>query len=287
MWPAGTAWSPIRGVVGLRARMSPGYQAGHPSVGAVAPVGLARAPNARETPAGRESGGDADAAAHRHHPRRPGLLPVLGPGGPRPLRGEGQVAAPPAPQLLGRPGGSRPPDRPDDGPGRPRGVGHGRHRGRRAHPRALPHPDPPAAVQRAAEGRQELSLAGGHGERRVAAPGRVPRQEAQGGPLLRPLRPRRRPARDHRPPAAQFPGADLLGRQVRAAPSARSPLPPLRHRALLGPMRRRGGRRALRPPGGRADALPLGRDRAGRGPALSRDAGGGRGARVRAGGPPA
>ena len=28
MWPAGTAWSPIRGYVGLDARLSAGYQAG-------------------------------------------------------------------------------------------------------------------------------------------------------------------------------------------------------------------------------------------------------------------
>ncbi len=32
MWPAGTAWSPIRGYVGLDARLSAGYQAGSPSV---------------------------------------------------------------------------------------------------------------------------------------------------------------------------------------------------------------------------------------------------------------
>ena len=28
MWPAGTAWSPIRGYVGLDARLCAGYQAG-------------------------------------------------------------------------------------------------------------------------------------------------------------------------------------------------------------------------------------------------------------------
>src|SRR6516164_8470887 len=32
IWPAGTAWSPIRGCVGLDARLSAGYQAGTASV---------------------------------------------------------------------------------------------------------------------------------------------------------------------------------------------------------------------------------------------------------------
>ena len=99
----------------------------------------------------------------------PGVLPVLRRRGPGPVRGEGQVAAPPPAQLLAGLGQAHAPHGPDGGPGRPRRVGGGRQRGRCADPRALAHSGAPAPLQRPAQGRQELPLAGGHAHRGVAA----------------------------------------------------------------------------------------------------------------------
>ena len=99
IWPAGTAWSPIRGYVGLDARLYAGNQAGTASV-------------PPPTSDSRESGPDAVSAAHRLHPGRPGLVPVLRRRGPGPLRGQGQVPAPPAAQLLAGPGQAVPRGRP-------------------------------------------------------------------------------------------------------------------------------------------------------------------------------
>ncbi len=162
----------------------------------------------------RESGRDAVSAAHRLHPGRPGVLPVLRRRGPGPLRGEGQVAAPPPAQLLAGLGQAHAPDGPDGGPGRPRRVGGGRQRGRRADPGALADPGPPAPLQRPPQGRQELPLARRHGERGVAAPGGGARPQAQGRPLLRPLRQRRRHPVHARPPGAELPRAHVLGHEV-------------------------------------------------------------------------
>ena len=92
-------------------------------------------------------------------------------------------------------------------------------------------------------------------------PAVVAGQQAQGGPLLRALRPRRRHPRHARPAAAELPGPDLLRQQVPTPPAAGPALPALPHRAVLGPVRRRGRPRALPGDGGGADALPLGRHR--------------------------
>ncbi len=165
---------------------------------------------------------------------------------------------------------------PDGGPGRPRRVGGGGQRGRRAHPGALAHPGPPAPLQRPAEGRQELPLAGGHAQRGVAPPGRGAGPQAQGGALLRPLRPRGRHPGDPRPAGAELPGPHLLGHQVHAPRAAGPALPALRHRALLGPVRRRGRPRGLRRLRRGPHGVPLRRHRAGAGPAGGRDARGGR-----------
>ena len=88
-----------------------------------------------------------------------------------------------------------------------------------------------------------LAVTAGRG---VAPAGRGPGPQAQGGALLRPLRPRRRHPRHPRPPAAELPGPHVLGHQVHAARSAGPALPALRHRAVLGPVRRRRRPRALR-----------------------------------------
>ena len=181
----------------------------------------------------RESGPDAVSAADRLHPGRPGLLPVLRRRGPGPLRGEGQVAAPPPAQLLAGLGQAPAAHGPDGGPGRPRRVGGRRQRGRRADPGALADPGAPAPLQRPPEGRQELSLARRHAQRGVAPAGRRARAQAQGRPLLRPLRQRRRHPLDARPAGPQLPGAHVLGHQVHPPRTPRAALPALRHRPLL------------------------------------------------------
>ena len=168
MWPAGTAWSPIRGVVGLGAGVSPGYQAGTPSVGAAAPAGWR--PGTGAGSHGRLGIGPGAREWRVMEVRPPtGSIPDA-PGSYQFLDADGRVLyvgkakslrhrLPNYWQDPARPAG---PDGPDGGPGRPRRVGRGGDRGRGAHARARPHPDPPAAVQRPAEGRQELPVAGRH-----------------------------------------------------------------------------------------------------------------------------
>ena len=160
-------------------------------------------------------------------------------------------------------------------------------RGRGPDPGALPDPGPPAPVQRAAEGRQELPVAGGLGGGGVAPPDGLPWAQAKGSPLLRPLRPRGGAARDPRPPPAELPGPHLLGGQVQAARPAGPALPPLRHRAVLGPVRGCGRPRPLRGDGRGPHAVPLGGHRGGGGAPRVRDGRGGRGAPVRTGRPAA
>ncbi len=60
------------------------------------------------------------------------------------------------------------------------------------------------------------------------------------GAVLRPLPERRGHPRDPRPVAPVISGADLLGHQVPATPAPGPPLPAVPHRAVLGPVRRRG-----------------------------------------------
>ncbi len=79
---------------------------------------------------------------------------------------------------------------------------------------------PPAPVQRAAAGRQELPVPRRHPRRRVAPPDGDARSQAQGRALLRALRARLRHPRDPRPAAAHVPAAHLLGQQVRRSTSA-------------------------------------------------------------------
>ena len=142
-------------------------------------------------------------------------------------------------------------------------------------------------VQRPPQGRQELPVARRHAQRGVAAPGRGPRAQAQGRPLLRPLRQRRRHPQHARPPRQELPGAHVLGHQVHAARAPGPPLPALRHRPLLGPVRRRGRPRGVRRLRQRPHGVPLGRHRAGAGPAGGRDADRQRGPPIRARRPPA
>src|SRR6185437_6817014 len=220
-------------------------------------------------------------------PGRPGVVPVRGRRRPGAVRGEGEVAAAPAAELLAGPPRPAATDRPDGGGGGPRGVGGGGHRGRSADVGVLPHPDPPAPVQRPAEGRQELPVAGGDGGGGVAAADRVPGAEAEGGAVLRAVRPRRGPPGDPGPAAAELPGADVLGGEVQAARPAGAAVPAVRHRTVLGAVR--GGDRPRPVPrdGGRPDGVPVRRQPAGDGAAGDRDGGGRGGPGVRAGRPAA
>ncbi len=81
-------------------------------------------------------------------------------------------------------------------------------------------------------------------------------RQAQGGPLLRPLRPRLRHPRDARPAAAHLPAAHVLGQQVRAAPQAGQAVPAVPHREVQRAVRRRGRPGRLPGAGGRAARLP-------------------------------
>ena len=104
-------------------------------------------------------------------PDAPGSYQFLDAGRPGPLRGQGQVAAQPAVQLLRRPGHPAGPDGPDGGRGRPGRVDPGRQRRRGHHARVRPHQAAPAPLQHPAGRRQELPVAGRHPARRLA-PGR-------------------------------------------------------------------------------------------------------------------
>ena len=111
--------------------------------------------------------------------------------------------------------------------------------------------------------------------------------EAQGRPLLRPLRPRLRHPRDARPAAAHVPDPHLLGQQVRAPPAAGPAVPAVPHREVQRAVRRRDRQGGLRPAGGGAARLPRRRHRHGRRAPRATHAGGSWRARVRAGGPAA
>src|ERR1700686_2576861 len=179
--PAGTAWSPIRGDVGPGAVDVAGNQAG------VTPVYAVGAPTVRCVGSGPDTAHwwSGDPPPPRIDSRRPRLLPIPRPGRSGSLRGEGQVA-PAAPQFL-LPGPRRPgpPDRPAGPPGRPCGVDGGGLGVRGPPARAQPDQAVPAPVQRPAEGRQELPVAGPDGERRVAPTGRGEGAQEERRALLR------------------------------------------------------------------------------------------------------
>ena len=112
--------------------------------------------------------------------------------------------------------------------------------------------------------------------------------QAQGRALLRALRPRLRHPRDPRPAAAHVPAAHLLGQQVRPAPAPGPAVPAVPHREVLRALRRRDRPRRTTTSSceellefldGDTDAIVKRLE--------TRDARGGRRARVRAGGPAA
>ena len=154
-------------------------------------------------------------------PDAPGLVPVQGRGragsstSARPSRCAQRLSqllpdAAPAAAHRADGGGGRD-GRVDPGPQRRRGADAGEHADQAA----------PAPVQRPAARRQELPVPRRHRRRRVAPPDGDAGPQAQGRPVLRALRPRLRHPRDARPAAAHLPAPHLLGQQVRPAPAAR------------------------------------------------------------------
>ncbi len=195
--------------------------------------------------------------------RRPRFLPVRRPSRPGAVRGQGQIAPVPAQLLLPGPRGAARAHGPDGRAGRPRRMGGRRSGVGGAPPRAQPHPAAPTALQRAPQGRQELSMVGGHRVRRVAASGRGAGTQAQGCALLRSLSERGGHPPHPRPVAAVLSGADVQRQQVPSSRSSGPALPAVPHRALLGALRGAGRPRRVRPHGRQPHRLPVGRLRAG------------------------
>ncbi len=83
------------------------------------------------------------------------------------------------------------------------------------------------------QGRQVVSVPGGHRRRPMAAGAGDARSQAQGHSLLRSVRPRLRDSRHARPAAAQLPDPHLQPGQVQPARAARSPVPAVPHREVL------------------------------------------------------
>ncbi len=103
------------------------------------------------------------------HTRHARLLPVRGRRRQGPVRGEGEEPSCPLVELLRRPGDAAPAHGADGRGSRPRRVDPGLQRRRSSDARVLVDKAAPATVQHQAGRRQELSVAGDHPRRRVAA----------------------------------------------------------------------------------------------------------------------
>ena len=218
-----------------RCRRKPGRR-GRQCIACDPPIAL-RVPGAAVGPGRRPPARHTGAVATRplpgSIPDEPGSYQFVDARRPGALRRQGQVAPVPGQLVLPGPGQPGAAHGPDGGAGRPRGVDGGGHRGRGPAARAQPDPAVPAPVQRPAEGRQELPVAGPHRERRVAPAGGGPGPQAQRGAVLRPVPERRGHPGHPRPAAAVVPGADVLGRQVPQPRAAGPALPAVPHRAVL------------------------------------------------------
>ena len=172
-----------------------------------------------------------------------GGLPVPRLQGPGHLRRQGEEPA--AAALVVLPGRRQPaPAHRHDGHHRgERRVDDGEDRGRGAPAGVLLDQGVRPAVQREVPRRQVLPVAGGHGRRGVPAGDGGPRRQAQGHPLLRPLRPRLGDPRDGRPAAAGLPDAVVQQRRLQALQPDRPALPARLHRQVRGPLRRQRQRR--------------------------------------------
>ena len=98
----------------------------------------------------------------------------------------------------------------------------------------------PTPVQRAVPGRQVLPLPRRHPRRGDPAGDGRAGQEAQGREVLRPVRPRLRHPGHARPADPGLPHPHLPSRRLRPREAGRAAVPPLRHRPVLGAVRRSG-----------------------------------------------
>ena len=132
------------------------------------------------------------------------------------------------------PGRRDPPDPERHRPGRRR-RGHPDGFGLRgAPPRGQPHQALPAAVQRPAQGRQELSVHQGDPGRRVPAGRAHPQAGQRRQPLLRPVRLRLERRRIDEPRPAAVPVPHLHDRHQGRCARPPAALPPVSHQALPG-----------------------------------------------------
>ena len=100
--------------------------------------------------------------------------------------------------------------------------------------RGQPDQAPPAVLQRAAEGRQELPVHQGHAGRRLPAHRAHPETGAGREPVLRPVRVGQERGQRDGPDPAALPVPDLHHPHPRRRARPASTLPPLRHQALPG-----------------------------------------------------
>ncbi len=171
-----------------------------------------------------------------------GRLPDAGCAERGPLRRQGAQPEE-ARRLLRAAHGAHGADRADDLRHRLDDVPDHEHRDRGAPPRTEPHQAAQAAVQRAAAGRQVLPQHPYRRRPRLSRHRQAPRRPARPGPLLRPLRLRRRREPHAQPAPEGVPAPHLHGLGLRIP---HPPLPPPPDQALLRPLRRTHRRGRLR-----------------------------------------
>ena len=133
---------------------------------------------------------------------------------------------------------------------------------------AQPHQAVQAAVQRPAQGRQELPVHQGHARRRLPARSSGPASCPTTEPLLRAVRVGVERRRGHEPRPAPVPVPDLHDRHHGGRAGAPAAVPPVPHQALPGPVHRghlegrvprghrAGGAVPRGPPGGAGQGAP-------------------------------
>ena len=205
------------------------------------------------------------------------------------LRRQGAEPAQPRPELLAEAGGRRrgPPDPERHRPGRRRRVHADRLGLRGAPPRGQPDQALPAALQRPAQGRQELPVHQDHPGRRLPADRADPQAAGRRQPLLRAVRLGDERRRVDEPDPAAVPVPDLHDRHPGGQAGPPAAVPAVPHQALPGPVHRGDleGRLPRRHRAGRA--VPRGPPGDARQGARRRDGRRRRADRVRAGGGPA
>ena len=177
----------------------------------------------------------------RRAARRAGRLPHEGRPGSRPVRGQGAEPEEPRPPVLaGGPfrHGAAAAHRVGHRPGARPGVDAHRYRERGAAPGGEPGQAPPAALQRPAQGRQELPVHQGHPRRRLPAHRADPQAARGRQPLLRAVCLGQQRGRGHEPHPAAVPVPDLHHRYPGGPAGALPALPAVSHQALPGALHR-------------------------------------------------